>query len=486
MDDHELLRNYVQSRSQDAFRQLVERHLPMVYATARRMVHDAHLAEDVAQNVFTTIASKGATIHPPQAVGGWLYNTTRHLSMHVVRSEQRRREREQVAVDMQFLNLNSDTDEIIELLEPAMAELEGEDGDAIMLRFMENRTFQEVGIELGISEDAARMRVNRALERLRSVFVRRGVTVSGIILGGILTGSSGAVPSSLAATITATAFGTAVAVSAAKTTLIAMNWINAKGITAIVTATIVAGTSTYWWQQQKFERLRSEKEQWVAQTEKAKRDHEAERRKADAMAKELETLQSSARELHQLRNQVSQLRKEKDALQVTLREQAVASVPTEVEKGSPAMAFPPGTYIPKDKLTFAGYDTPEAGLQSLTYAMLFGTYEMVTEASGPEVTEREAKDPKSRASFEQGQKKMAPLFKGYQLLAKKVLSDDVVELKFKMDADPLPEQKHPQPDFFIQPMKKFDNQWKLGGSTRNDPQGKWDQGGQIETFTSVP
>src|SRR5436853_7801414 len=101
MEDRELIRAFVVDRSQDAFRRLVERHLPMVVSTAPRMVRDSHLAEEVEQNVFTMLAQKAPAIRPPQVVGGWLYNTTRHLALHAVRSEQRRREREQTAFAMQ-------------------------------------------------------------------------------------------------------------------------------------------------------------------------------------------------------------------------------------------------------------------------------------------------------------------------------------------------------------------------------------------------
>src|SRR6267143_1162384 len=101
MDDRELLDEFVKDQSQSAFRELVERHLPVVYSAARRMVRNSHLAEEVAQAVFTTLAQKAQTIRPPQVLGGWLYNTTRHLAMHAVRTEQRRHEREQVAFAMQ-------------------------------------------------------------------------------------------------------------------------------------------------------------------------------------------------------------------------------------------------------------------------------------------------------------------------------------------------------------------------------------------------
>ena len=183
MDDHELLRQYAQARSQAAFGELVERHLAMVYSTARRMVGDAHLAEDVAQGVFTVLAQKAATLGASQAVGGWLYNTTRHLATRTNRAEQRRREREQTAATVHSLETKDDDKRILEHLEPALGELEEADRDALVLRYFEDRSLREVGRELAISEDATRMRVNRALERLRTIFARRGITVTSSSVG---------------------------------------------------------------------------------------------------------------------------------------------------------------------------------------------------------------------------------------------------------------------------------------------------------------
>jgi len=246
MDDRELLRDYVERRSQDAFRQLVDRHLPMVYSAARRMVRDTHLAEDVAQSVFTALAHKAESLSPPQVVGGWLYNTTRHLALHAVRSEQRRREREQTAIVMQTLDLAPDDPRIAEHLEPAMAELDPADRDALVLRYLENRSLRDVGAELGISEDAARMKVNRALERLRGGFERQGVGITSVLLATAITATTAAVPSGLAATISTTALAATVQTSAALATTqaIAMTTLQkilvvAALVTASVTATLL-------------------------------------------------------------------------------------------------------------------------------------------------------------------------------------------------------------------------------------------------------
>ena len=159
--------------------------------------------------MFTTLAQKAESLGPPHVVGGWLYNTTRHLALHVVRTEQRRHEREQTAFAMQTLDLAPDDPRIAEHLEPAMADLDPDDRDALVLRYLENRTLRDVGAELGISEDAARMKVNRALERLRAGFERQGVGVTTVLLATAITATTAAVPSGLAATITSTALAAA-------------------------------------------------------------------------------------------------------------------------------------------------------------------------------------------------------------------------------------------------------------------------------------
>jgi RNA polymerase sigma factor (sigma-70 family) len=244
MDDHELLREYVRDRSQDAFRELVDRHLAMVYGSARRMVRDSHLAEDVVQGVFRTLAEKAGTLRRQQVIAGWLYQTTRHLAMHAVRTEQRRREREQVAVAMQALEGEAETNRILDELEPALDQLDAGDRDLLVLRYFEDRSLRDVGREVGISEDAARMRVNRALERLRAVFEKQGVTTSsGLLTTVLLSTAATTVPAGLAATITTTALtGLSAGIGAGMgTAATAASWWTAKTIAAVAGAAAITG-----------------------------------------------------------------------------------------------------------------------------------------------------------------------------------------------------------------------------------------------------
>ena len=245
MDDRELLAEFISSGSQNAFRDLVARHLPVVYSAARRMVGDAHLAEEIAQAVFTTLAQKAKSLGSSQVLGGWLYNTTRHLAKHARRSEQRRRAREQSAYLMQTIDSLPEVPGLAEHLEPAMAELAPEDRDALVLRFLANRALREVGAELGITEEAARKRVSRALERLRTLLERRSVTVTLVLLGSLLTSSTMAVPAGLTATVATGALAPGATVALANSSGIVIKSFALKIAAGLVASSFLIGTAFY-------------------------------------------------------------------------------------------------------------------------------------------------------------------------------------------------------------------------------------------------
>jgi RNA polymerase sigma factor (sigma-70 family) len=180
MEDLELLRQYAEHRSEQAFTELVRRHIDLVYSTARRLVPESQLADDVTQLVFISLARKAASLREGTILTGWLYRTTQFVAQTAVRSDSRRRKRESLA--MQFSELNNDSESVWKgvapLLEQAVSQLRQADQDAVLLRFFAGKSLREVGQALGISDDAAQKRVNRALERMRHFFAARGVAVS--------------------------------------------------------------------------------------------------------------------------------------------------------------------------------------------------------------------------------------------------------------------------------------------------------------------
>jgi RNA polymerase sigma factor (sigma-70 family) len=212
----QLLAEYVRNGSEAAFRELVTRYLDLVYSVAFRSVEgDAHRAQDVAQTVFMDLARLARTFSPEVMLGGWLHRHTCFVAANTMRAERRRQSRERQAVEMNALHDDPQVNLtlIAPVLDAAIDELGDDDRTAVLLRFYEQRDFRSVGEVLGSNEDAARMRVNRALEKLHSLLKRRGVTTTAAALSVTLSTSAiGAAPAGLASTITAAVSASGVAV----------------------------------------------------------------------------------------------------------------------------------------------------------------------------------------------------------------------------------------------------------------------------------
>jgi RNA polymerase sigma factor (sigma-70 family) len=215
-ESNALLAEYVKNGSDTAFREFVARYVGLVYSTALRQVNgDCHLAEDVAQSVFLHLARKAHRLSSQVMLGGWLHQDTCHVAATLLRGERRRRLRERQAAEMNELR-NSGKANLAHLgpgLDIAINQLGPEDRAAILLRFFEQRDLRSVGEQLGRSEDAARMRVNRALEKLHVLLKRRGVTLSVAALGASLTSEAlAAAPAGLGASLAASALAEAASV----------------------------------------------------------------------------------------------------------------------------------------------------------------------------------------------------------------------------------------------------------------------------------
>lgn len=176
-EDNELLRQYAEERNEIAFRTLVDRHIQFVYTTARRRLNgDQHAAEDVAQLVFTAVAKQARKLSGNVVFPAWLYRTTSNISIDFVRAQTQRRCREKEVTDMQEPSTSISPEKLRPLFDAAIDELNEKDRAAIVLRFFNQLSLAQVGAALRVSEDAARMRVERAVLKLQSAFARRGVT----------------------------------------------------------------------------------------------------------------------------------------------------------------------------------------------------------------------------------------------------------------------------------------------------------------------
>jgi len=190
MNDWALLRDYSEGRSEAAFAELVQRHADLVYSSALRQTGDPHLAGDVAQAVFLSLARKGATIPRGAVIPGWLIHATRRESANLLRDRARRSRREQLAAEMHSSStpnpLDAAWERVAPLLDEGLATLRETDRDAVVLHFLRRRTFREVGESLGLSQEAARKRVTRALDSLRAFLTGRGVSLPHTTLAAAL------------------------------------------------------------------------------------------------------------------------------------------------------------------------------------------------------------------------------------------------------------------------------------------------------------
>jgi RNA polymerase sigma factor (sigma-70 family) len=241
--DCELLRRYAGTRSEEAFAELVQRHVNLVYSAALRQVNgDAHLAQDVAQTVFTDLARKAAPLSRRETLTGWLYTSAHFAAAKIARTENRRRDREEKFMREPIFESAPELDwqKLRPVLDGAMHELKEADREAILLRFFENQPFAEIGAKLGLNENAARMRVDRALEKLRAAFLQRGVATTTALTSVISANAVQIAPTGLAATLASTSLAGA----GTGTTFTLLKFMTATQLKLGVTALVVAGTAT--------------------------------------------------------------------------------------------------------------------------------------------------------------------------------------------------------------------------------------------------
>jgi RNA polymerase sigma factor (sigma-70 family) len=249
LTDQQLLRDYAGCRSDTAFSELVRRHIDFIYSAALRMVCDSHLAEDVTQGVFVALAQTAGQLTDRPVLSGWLHRTTQNLAANTVRSEVRRRAREQEAAAMNQL-LATESDATWEIIAPhldtALGELNEADRDILLLRYFERKSACDMAQILGTSEEAAQKRVSRAVERLREFFSKQKITIGASGLAVLISANAiQAAPVGLAAMISAAAVlvGTAVQTSAliAATKTIAMTTLQKTIICAAFVAAVGTG-----------------------------------------------------------------------------------------------------------------------------------------------------------------------------------------------------------------------------------------------------
>jgi len=307
--DSELLAAFARTNSEDAFAELVKRHVNLVYSAALRQAGgDTHLAQDVAQTVFSDLARKAGSLARRETLTGWLYTSAHFAAAKIVRSETRRRDREEkfMREPVHESAPEPDWETLRPLLDSAMHELKEADREALLLRYFENRQFAEVGTRLGLNENAARMRVDRALEKLRTVLARRGLTATAALASTLVAHAVQVAPASLAATLTATS------ITAAGTgTLTLVKIMTLTKVKLAISALAVAGTATaFVWQHQVQVQLRTDNATLTQQLAQLKTDNDSLSNRLAAAGDSQKSTDGQLAELLKLRGEVGQLRRQ--------------------------------------------------------------------------------------------------------------------------------------------------------------------------------
>ena len=203
--DSDLLRSFVRDDRGEAFTQIVRRNIDLVHSCIlRRVGGDSQIAEDLTQKVFSDLARKAATLANLSSVSGWLYVSANLASAEFVRKDRRRKTRELEASRMREIMdevrtpTSDEWDQVRNLMDDLICQLNHNDREAVVLRFFSKRTYLEIAGVQCTTEESARKRVTRALEKLRHRLARSGVTSSVEALEAALLKQQAIVPRKLA------------------------------------------------------------------------------------------------------------------------------------------------------------------------------------------------------------------------------------------------------------------------------------------------
>jgi RNA polymerase sigma factor (sigma-70 family) len=253
----ELLCAYAATRCGGAFRELVAGWSGMVYATALRVSRGREtLAEDITQTVFSRLAAAPEKVKDGRALGAWLHAAATGSTLAALRDEARRRRREETSQhlimhtsDISAPDAGDGRHELIPEIDGALSKLPPQDSQILLMRFWQQQDWRSIGRNFGLSDDAAQKRMSRALERLRRILARRGITSTAGVLSAVLAGT---VPRDLPAAAVLKIFSaTQVSTSTVLTTVV----MTAKTKAAIAAAIVITAAVPILYQQQRIAAL---------------------------------------------------------------------------------------------------------------------------------------------------------------------------------------------------------------------------------------
>ncbi len=386
-EENQLLRQYAQEQDEAAFAEVVYRHLNLVYSTALRWVRNVEMAKDITQVVFVDLAKNSRSLSAEVVLSGWLYRHTSFVSSKALRTELRRRRREEQMMSAQDIAAvqPSRPEELGQILDEAIQRLKPEDRDAVVLRFLQENSLAEVGKAFGINENAARMRIDRALEKLRLVLSRRGVTSSSASVAAVLGGLTTPAPTGLAAAVTTSALASTATASGIGLGII--HTMNTTKITAGLGAVVLAaGITVPVLMQQKIAQLQRDNSELRGQgDEVAELRGEVERLSGIKVdSNELERLRSERGELVRLRGEVGLLRQRlRDVQNSQTQQHSVQSGADEINANPTAQGDPvkPG-YYDASSWADSGFSSPQNSTLTFLWSLRHGHAQQYSDSLG--------------------------------------------------------------------------------------------------------
>jgi RNA polymerase sigma factor (sigma-70 family) len=178
--DAQILERFVAHREEAAFRILLHRHGSMVLAVCRRVLHDAHAAEDAFQATFLVLARKAGSVREKTALGSWLYRVAYHISINERARAAKQRVREREVAEMSGGNETPDSarGELSQVLDEELNRLPEKYRAPLVLCFLEGKTHEEAARELRWPIGSMSRRLDRAKQLLQTRLVRRGLALS--------------------------------------------------------------------------------------------------------------------------------------------------------------------------------------------------------------------------------------------------------------------------------------------------------------------
>lgn len=381
-DSSALLRSYAEHRSEPAFAALVRQNLNLVYSVAlRRCNGRSALAQEVCQLVFIDLARKATSFPTGLSLPGWLHQHTCFVSAKQLRAESRRHRREGIAMELQALDEEPDWSRLAPVLDSALLELPPSDREPLVLRFFGQQSFGQIGAELGLTENAARMRVDRGLDKLRARLARQGVTSTASALAAALTGPAvTSAPAALAFSITTAAltatptFGILSVMACAFTKL----------ELATVTVALAAAGTTFLLQHRAERRLNAENSVLQQHFERLRQEAAVQHHAATMGTPEIALWSETQAELLRLRGQVAALRNQVAEQQ---RKEIDHDAPRETASVLPDRPGEPfvlgGDFVPLERLGNAGLSTPEAAAMTILWASYSKNSKLLEETLEP-------------------------------------------------------------------------------------------------------